>query len=70
LYLFVFSIALFYAEKLQLIRGTTLQASVTAPYIRPFGPKAIDALGWIVPAFKNMFGDLEIFFDNLAKNAS
>jgi membrane protein required for colicin V production len=70
LYLFVFSIALFYAEKRQLIKATSLQASVTAPYIRPFGPKAIDALGWIVPAFKNMFGDLELFFDNLAKNAS
>ena len=70
LYLFVFSIVLFYAEKLQLIKPATFQASVTAPYIKPLGPKAIDALGWIVPAFKNMFGDLEIFFDSLSKKAS
>ena len=69
LYLFVFSIVLFYAEKLQLVKASTMETSIIAPYIRPLGPKAIDALGWIVPAFKNMFAELETFFDGLSKKS-
>ena len=70
LYLFIFSIVLFYAEKLHVIKSSTLEDSVTASFIRPFGPKAIDALGWIIPAFKNMFVELENFFGQLSRNAS
>ena len=70
LYFFIFSIVLFYAVKLHLIKTSSLENSITASFIQTFGPKAINALGWIIPAFRNMFAELENFFDNLSKKAS
>jgi membrane protein required for colicin V production len=70
LYLFIFSIVLFYAEKLHIIKAPVLDASLTAAFIKPFGPKALEALGWLVPAFKNMFTDLENFFGGFSKRGA
>ena len=70
LYFFIFSIILFYAGKLDIIKTSTLDNSVTAAFIQPFGPKAINVLGWLIPAFKNMFAELEIFFEQVSKKAS
>lgn len=66
LYLFIFSILLFYADQLHLIKQDTLSASTTYPYLKPIGPKVINALGYILPFFKNMFADLLQFFDGTA----
>jgi len=69
LYFFVFSVVLFYATQLHLIKPETIQTSATYPIIYPLAPVVLDALGTIVPFFKNMFGELEIFFDNVSKKA-
>jgi membrane protein required for colicin V production len=63
IYFFIFSIILFYAVQLNLIKPATTQASVTYGYIKPFGPKVIEMLGVVIPFFKNMFTELLQFFD-------
>jgi membrane protein required for colicin V production len=69
-YLFIFSVLVFYAEKLSLLKPRTTEASVTYSFIQPLGPKFMDALGYVLPFFKNMFGQLESFFDGIAKKKS
>jgi membrane protein required for colicin V production len=69
LYLFVFSIILFYVEQLHVIKEETLGASAAYPYIKPLGPKFIGALSYILPFFKNMFAELEVFFEGVSYKA-
>ncbi len=67
LYILIFSILLFYADQLGLIKPETKNESVTYTYIQPWGPKLMDSLGSIIPIFKGMFQDLEIFFESVSK---
>lgn len=69
LYFFIFSIILFYATQLHIIKPQAEQTSVTYPVIYPMAPVVMDALGSIIPFFKNTFTDLENFFDHLSKKA-
>lgn len=63
LYLFVISLLLFYAVQLGLFKPETLAGSVTYPLIEPLAPYIINALGAVVPIFKDMFAELEGFFE-------
>jgi len=62
LYIFVFSLILFYLTQVHFIKPATEAASVTYQYIEPLGPKVINGLSAVVPLFKNMFTELEAFF--------
>ena len=66
LYLLIMSVFLFYAEKLQLLQPAVIQSSGTYPFLQPWGPKMIDGFGKIIPVFKDMFTELESFFDGLS----
>ena len=66
LYILIFSIVIFYADQLQFIKKETIRQSVTYPYIQPWGPKVMDAVGKLIPVFKGMFTDLENFFDGVS----
>jgi membrane protein required for colicin V production len=66
LYMLVYSIILFYATEMHLLKPETIMASQTYGIIEPWGPKAIGALGYIIPFFKDMFTDLQEFFGNIA----
>src|SRR3954451_20860842 len=66
LYLMIYSIILFYATRMGVIKETLIQSSITYSLIEPWGPKAIDFLGDIIPIFKNMFNDLENFFGKVS----
>lgn len=70
LYLFVFSILLFYATHVHLINEESAQASVTYSYLQPLGPKVVNGLGVVMPFFKNMFGELLQFFDGVSNQAA
>jgi membrane protein required for colicin V production len=71
LYLFIFSILLFYGSQLHLIKPETAEASVSYGYIQPLAPKIMSGLGAVIPIFKNMFDDLLNFFQNAShKNPS
>lgn len=67
LYVFIFSVILFYAEQVQLIKPRTKEVSVTYKYVQPLGPKVIDGFGKLVPFFKDMFTDLKNFFGGVSK---
>lgn len=67
IYFFIFSILLFYATQLNLIKPETIASSVTYGYIAPFGPKVMDVLGSIIPFFRDMFEELLQFFDTVGE---
>jgi membrane protein required for colicin V production len=62
LYIIIFSIFLFYAEKIHLLEPATIQASQCYGFVQPWGPIVIDGFGKIIPLFKDMFTELEAFF--------
>jgi len=68
LYILIFSVLIFYADQLSLIKSETRDASLTYPYIQPLGPKVIEGFGKIVPIFKGMFNDLQEFFGQVSHN--
>ena len=68
LYTIILSIILFYADKIHIVNTSTFNASSTWKYIQPFGPKAIDIIGKVIPIFKNMFGELEHFFGTVPQS--
>jgi membrane protein required for colicin V production len=70
MYLISFSVLLFFAEQLHLIGKAAIGSSVTYQVIRPWGPWAIDTIGSVIPLFKDMFGQLEQFFDRVAHHAT
>jgi membrane protein required for colicin V production len=70
IYATIFSVLLFYAEQLQIVKPATKEKSVTYSYVQPLGPKAINAIGSVVPIFKNMFDDLQGFFGTVSKKLS
>lgn len=65
LYIIIFSVFLFYAEKMHLVQPATIQSSQTYSFIQPWGPKLINGFGDLIPWFKDMFSDLEKFFESL-----
>ncbi|MFZ9387690.1 MAG: CvpA family protein [Chitinophagaceae bacterium] len=62
----IFSVLLFYAEQMEWLKPDALRQSVTYEYIRPWGPKVINGLGRLVPLFRDMFAELEEFFNRLS----
>ena len=69
-YTIIFSVFLFFAEKLFLIQPATVHDSKIYPYVASWGPKVIDNLGKIIPIFKDMFTQLQDFFGNLANKSA
>ena len=67
IYLLVFSIFLFYATQLNILKPETIEKSVTYAYLQPWGPKIIDIMGRLIPFFKDMFQQLEQFFDGVSR---
>jgi membrane protein required for colicin V production len=63
LYLLIFSIVLFYVNQAHFIDDNTKERSNTYSLIEPWGPTAINGLGKIIPLFKNVFADLQLFFE-------
>lgn len=70
IYTLAYSVLLFYAEQLKLIGAASIQQSVTYAYIQPLGPWVVDGIGKLIPAFKDMFTELEAFFERIAEHAS
>src|SRR5258706_6028503 len=68
--LIVFSILIFYAEQIHLLRQQTIDSSLTYAFIQPWGPKTINACASVIPVFKNMFTELKDFFDSISHKIS
>lgn len=67
LYTTLLSVILFYAEKTHLIKPATFLSSHLYPFIQPWGPKAINLFGVVIPLFKGMFEELSLFFENIQR---
>ena len=70
LYIIILSIFIFYAEKLQLLQPAAIESSQTYNFIQPWGPKVMDSIGRLIPAFKDMFTELGDFFNSLSNKIS
>lgn len=70
IYGFIFSILLFYATELHLVRAETAAASVVYPVLQPLAPKIIGWLGVILPFFRDLFGQLLHFFEGAAPSGT
>ncbi len=66
LYIIIFSIFLFYAEKLGFLKTDMIQHSKAYPFLQPWGPQLMDGFGKFIPLFKDMFGELESFFSSVS----
>ncbi|MBK9380906.1 MAG: CvpA family protein [Chitinophagaceae bacterium] len=67
IYTVVFSVLLFYAEQVNLVRSETIEKSISYSFVQPWGPRVINSVGSIVPLFRDMFAELELFFENVSK---
>lgn len=69
-YLLAFSVILFFLVQSGLITKKTVNESVTYQYIEPWGPWVLNSIGGFVPVFKNMFTELQQFFENISRKIS
>ena len=69
IYILVYSVILFYAEKLKLLQPASIEKSIVYPYVQPIGPLVIDGFGRLIPIFKDMFEELSAFFEKVAEKA-
>lgn len=68
LYLLVWSVLLFYLGKMNIINQEQMDKSVTYPVIAPWGPAILKWVAELVPVFKDVFEDIEKFFERLSNN--
>jgi membrane protein required for colicin V production len=67
LYIIIFSIILFYADKIHLIKPETFEQSAIYLYIKPWGPAVVDNFGKVIPFFRDSFTSLENFFEGVSQ---
>lgn len=67
LYSMVYSVILFYATQMNILKPDTIQSSQTYALIEPWGLKVVEMIGGIIPVFKDMFQNLENFFSSIAQ---
>ncbi|MBN8688282.1 MAG: CvpA family protein [Chitinophagales bacterium] len=67
LYTLVYSVLLFYADKMTFLQPATKEASVCFSFISPLGPQVINTVGQLLPWFRDMFADLTTFFESVSR---
>lgn len=65
IYTIIFSVILFFLEKMALLKPDTIQTSKIYGFVAPWGPAVIGHLGKIIPVFKDLFMHLQSFFQSL-----
>jgi membrane protein required for colicin V production len=65
IYSIIFSVLLFFGTKTLILKPETIATSSVYSFVSPWGPKVIDSLGKILPVFKDLFSQLEHFFENI-----
>ncbi len=66
IYMLIWSIALFYLDKTEILSNEAMEKSNTYPIIAPWGSSAMEWIGEAIPFFKDVFTDLTIFFEKLS----
>ena len=70
LYTLIFSVALFYVDQIIHIEEDTKVRSVVYSYIQPWGEWTMHALGKWIPQLKDVFADMERFFEKVGTDFS
>jgi len=70
LYTMVFSTLLFYAIQLRVLKSDAIDQSKCYFFVKPWASFFINGIGTIFPIFKDMFSQLESFFDASSKRFS
>lgn len=65
LYITIYSVVLFYADKLHWLKRETFLDSRSYAFVQPWGPKAIEIFASLIPWFKGMFEELSHFFEGI-----
>lgn len=68
-YTLAFSVFLFYATQLKLLKEDTIADSIVYSKIQPLAPLVINTVGKLIPWFKDMFTQLEGFFAQIAQRS-
>ncbi len=66
LYTCIFSVFLFYAEQMEWISPRSLNESATWAFVQPWAPRGMEALGKLIPWFRDLFEELKQFFASLS----
>lgn len=66
LYSIIYSIFLFYAVQMQLITAETTSTSASYPYLSLLAPRVMNGIGEVIPLFKDLFLQLEAFFEGVS----
>jgi membrane protein required for colicin V production len=67
LYISLLSVIIFFFDKMHLLKQETIAASKSYSFIQPWGPKVIAGFSKIIPIFKDVFQQLENFFQSNTK---
>jgi membrane protein required for colicin V production len=67
IYFFIYSIILFYAGQLGILKPSTAESSTAYKIIAPFAPGVINVLGILFPFIKDVFEQLLGFFQNIGE---
>jgi membrane protein required for colicin V production len=67
IFIVIYSVLLWIANQLYWLSPETKLQSIVYPYIYKIGPWVVDNMGKIMPVFKDVFGELQGFFDSAAK---
>jgi membrane protein required for colicin V production len=70
IYITLFSVFIFYLEKMSLLSQPAIADSKFYPFVQPWGPKAVNGFGYVVPLFKGLFTQLEYFFTAVNNKAA
>jgi membrane protein required for colicin V production len=70
LYLGIISVLFFYVNSIGLLNEAITEKSSTYSFIAPYGPAVLNATGLIIPWFKDMFAELNSFFEGLSEQAT
>jgi membrane protein required for colicin V production len=65
-----YSVFLFFGKQMHLIGQSAIDASFTYSFIAPWGPKTIEGLSFVFPSLKNLFYEMEAFFQHLSEKTS
>ncbi|MEC5147492.1 CvpA family protein [Chitinophaga sp. 212800010-3] len=68
IFIIIYSVLLWMANQAYLLSPGTKQQSVVYPYIEHIGPWVLDHMGTIIPVFKDMFAQLQSFFETAARH--
>ncbi|MEZ2441309.1 membrane protein required for colicin V production [Chitinophaga sp. W3I9] len=68
IFIIIYSVVLWMANQVYWLSPETKLQSVVYPYIENIGPWVLDHMGSVIPVFKNMFTELQSFFEQAARH--